>query len=97
MYRQINDVATGEVSKDFVQRIADGAFIPINDNSNVDCLAYKGWVGSGNSPASTDPAPEPPPAPMKVLADLLVEKSVVSQSDIDAAEQESGVTLSQKS
>lgn len=98
MYQQITDAVTGQPSTSTVRRISDGAFIPINDDGNVDCQFYKLWISAGNTP---DPAPPvddtPPPTPMEVLATILLDKAIITQSDIDAAEQESGTTLFQSS
>lgn len=79
-----------------ILRTADGASIPA-DARNADYQTYLSWLAEGNTP---DPAPvptvvTPPPSPLKVLADLLVAKNLVSQSDLNAAATEAGVTFNQ--
>lgn len=45
-------------SLDSIQRITDGASIPI-DPMNRDYQGYLAWVAAGNTPESADPTPTP--------------------------------------
>lgn len=47
MYRLIKDPFTGQIN--YVQRVADGAFIPMVEG-NRDYDEYLAWVVAGNTP-----------------------------------------------
>ncbi len=51
MYKLIKDLLTQQVNS--VQRIADNAFIPM-DEANTDYQAYLKWVEEGNTPLPAD-------------------------------------------
>lgn len=50
MYRYIIDPFTGKNSTSTILRTADGAFVPMNDPLNSDCLAFQQWLSEGNTP-----------------------------------------------
>lgn len=61
-YRQIWDPLTSAVSTRMIERVDDGAFIPINP-ANRDYRAFEQWLAEGNSISPPLPAP-PGPAPL---------------------------------
>lgn len=58
MYQETIDI-TGQPNKHIIQRISDGAFIPIND-LNTDYQEYKKWLAAGNKlkPAKLENTPK---------------------------------------
>ena len=52
MYKLINDV-TGQVSLTLIQRITDGAFIPVSED-NSDYQTYLVWLSEVNTPTPAD-------------------------------------------
>lgn len=48
MYKQVKNI-TGEVSQEFIQRVSDSAWIPL-DTANTDYQAYLEWLEAGNTP-----------------------------------------------
>lgn len=60
MYKQVTDT--------IVQRVEDGAFIPLAPG-NMDYEAFRQWQARGGKLEPADPIPETPPEPTK--AELL--------------------------
>lgn len=52
MYKQTLDLQTGQISNEWVLRVADNTFIP-SDPANKDYQEYQAWLAEGNTP---DPA-----------------------------------------
>ena len=52
MYKLLNDIVTGELSK-VVIRTTDNAFIPF-DPANTDYAKYLEWLAEGNTPEAAD-------------------------------------------
>ena len=78
-----------------VIRLFDNATIPCDD-ANRDWQEYQLWLLTGNTPNPIEPIVEDEiPSPIKVITDLLISKSVVTQADVTAAEQDTGVVLNQ--
>jgi len=50
MYKLLNGISKSLVA---IQRISDGAFIPI-DPANTDYIAYLAWVAEGGQPLPAD-------------------------------------------
>lgn len=50
MYQQVMDAMTGQISTKTVQRLSDGAFVPMEVPENTDCAVYLAWVSAGNTP-----------------------------------------------
>ena len=48
-YQYIKDPYTDIISKDFIKRLPDDAYIP-NDLENTDWQAYLAWLAEGNTP-----------------------------------------------
>jgi hypothetical protein len=58
MYKLLpNDLLTGQPNT-AIQRLSDGAFIPMNPD-NTDYQQYLKWVEEGNSPLPADVAASP--------------------------------------
>ena len=53
MYKQRNDPFTKELSNGCIERISDGACIPV-DTANTDYQAYLVWLSEGNTPEPAD-------------------------------------------
>ena len=51
MYKLQSDTIFGKAT--CIKRIADGAFIPMNQD-NTDYQAYLAWVAEGNTPETAD-------------------------------------------
>lgn len=56
------------LSSKFVQRLPDGAFIPLEAPSNGDTMAYAKWLAEGNTAAAADPLPPPTQEQLDVVA-----------------------------
>ena len=60
MYKLGKNIMDGDrvvVQADYVQRLADNAFIPF-DPANTDYQAYLKWLEAGNTPLPPDTQPE---------------------------------------
>ena len=68
MYQQVKDPVTGAVSATLIRRVADGAFIPA-DEQNADYRDYLAWIAEGNEQA---PAAAPEPVRERTPAEKLV-------------------------
>lgn len=78
-------------------RTSDGATIPA-DTRNVDYKAYQAWVALGNTPDAAAAPPAvvpPPPTSAAVLAQALITKGLITQTEINIAATAVGVTFSQ--
>ena len=74
---------TYKLMKFGVQRISDGALIPL-DTDNMDWVRYQEWLAAGNTPQAADPEPAPLP-PQPTLADVIVVLSTTQKAALDAA------------
>lgn len=68
MYQQVKDPITGTISATLIRRVADGAFVPA-DEQNADYRDYLAWIAEGNELA---PAVDPEPVRERTPAEKLV-------------------------
>lgn len=67
MYQQVIDPVTGTISATLIRRVADGAFIPA-DEQNADYRDYLAWIAEGSELA---PAAVPEPVRERTPAEKL--------------------------
>lgn len=78
MYKQISDTV--------VQRLSDGAFIPIDAPGNKDCAEFLEWQDAGGQVQPVDPVPETVPTTKEDLQAQLAEIT----AKIDALPEDTG-------
>lgn len=81
MYQQVIDPVTGAISETLIRRVADGAFIPA-DEQNADYRDYLAWIAEGNELAPVEALALPKPVREMTPAEKFTERTGLTVQEL---------------